>query len=518
MRISLRRCIVVFAFICLHIFTLMRGTIHKAHLSSGWYPQKKMVLENDLERYFLSAQKQFSINVDSSKIRALIAPHAGYGYSGVCAASAYHSLLSGNEKNKHIKKVIVLAPLHSVGLKGIALPDYDAYQTVLGAIAVDNKAIKNLQEDDLFKIVSGIHDKEHSLEVQLPFLQQTIQQFKLIPLIVGDLQPQQYGIVAKALSKIIDDQTLVVISSDFIHFGQNYGYMPFTINKYLSVRRLDSRAVETIAGLSFDLFSVFLQKTKATICGRNPIKILLRLAESGAFGEVTARMPGYYMSPQTNNRFSIVPDEQMGSSVSYAGLIFSTQDFNELPPDQQFTGYEKHALLQLARDSIANEFKGKTKVSESLLYPVLSPCMHKIAGAFVTLNTKKGVLRGCIGRIVTTLPLYATIASMAKSAAFHDSRFSPLKKEELKDIVVDITVLTPPKKVASYQAIVLGKHGIILEKNGRQAVFLPQVPGQFKWDLATTLEHLSVKAGLSKDAWKKGCTFKVFEGFEIKEN
>jgi AmmeMemoRadiSam system protein A len=134
----------------------------------------------------------------------------------------------------------------------------------------------------------------------------------------------------------------------------------------------------------------------------------------------------------------------------------------------------------------------------------------------VTLNKKTGALRGCIGRIITSQPLYKTVVQMARAAAFHDSRFSPVKKEELDDLIIDITVLTPPKRVASYNDIKLGKHGIILKKGFKRSVFLPQVPGTFGWDLTKTLEQLALKAYLKRDEWKNS-TYEVFEGFEFKE-
>jgi len=136
----------------------------------------------------------------------------------------------------------------------------------------------------------------------------------------------------------------------------------------------------------------------------------------------------------------------------------------------------------------------------------------------VTLKTKRGgELRGCIGSIMPTQPLYLTVLDKAKAAAFHDTRFAPLTHSELDKVVIDITMLAPPHRVGSYKDIVLGRDGIILEKHGRSAVFLPHVPTEFGWTLPATLQQLSMKAGLAKDAWQHGATYEVFEGFEFKE-
>ena len=515
---------------CIQSTEKKSNKIHKSHLQDGWYSQNKETLMQNLSAYLNIAKQEFPVKTNSDSIKALIVPHAGYYYSGLCAASAYQSLIQKNNiKNQKIKKVIIIAPTHTNYFRGITLPDYDIYETVLGKIEVDKNAINNL-ESNLFKIDSQTHNQEHAIEIQLPFLQQTIQNFKIIPLIVGQLNSNEYNEIAKKLKSIIDENTLIVISSDFTHYGKNFDYTPFKKDIFYNVKNIDSQAIEAISNLSFNNFKEVLRNTKATICGQGAIKILLELINQNAFEKINKpQLVCYYTSPQlqnakkenqhsvnTKNLFENIPDSEMQHSVSYASLIFNNQDLSQLKKEDLLTRYERKALLNEVRNIISNHFL-QNPIKQELLYPIKSFSIQQKSGAFVTLNTKSGNLRGCIGRIMTPDPLYKTIADMSLAAAFNDTRFKPLTKEELNNVVIDITILTQPKTIKSYNDIILGKHGIILKKNGLSAVFLPQVPTGFGWNLQTTLEHLSQKAGLSKDAWKQNCNFEVFEGFEIKE-
>ena len=516
--------------------------IHSAHLTDGWYPQDAMVLTKTLKDFFSQAKKDFNLDCDPRLVRGLIVPHAGMYYSGLCAASAYQSLLlPDGAKNDSFKTVIILAPSHSTFINGTALPDYNVYKTVFGEIKTNTRALKILKISTLFTVMKNAHDKEHAIEIQLPFLQQALTNFEIVPLIVGNLTEENLALTVQQLQKIIDDKTLIVVSSDFTHQGQSYDYKPFARDIFAQIRYLDSVAVHLISTFSVPTFDKFLGDTGITICGANPIRILMGLIHLQSLGPVVnTHLACYYNSAQLtvarersgqsnviNTKKLLIPleDKLIDSSVSYAGLIFTNQKISDLKREDQFTDFEKKSLLRLVRDKIENEFRqGDDKLPDHVLYPILSPALLKTSGAFVTLNTKDGNLRGCIGRIISGAPLFQTVGEMAVACAFHDDRFLPVKKEELDNIVIDITILTDPQKVESYQDIKIGRDGIVLKKIGSNgqiitsSVFLPQVPLSFGWDLQTTLEQLSRKAGLGKDGWKENCEFEVFQGFEIKEH
>jgi len=520
---------------------------HTSQLPAGWYTQDKQKLSEEIDLYLASAKKAFDVTIDPIAIKALIVPHAGHYYSGLCAATAYQTLQNQNaipdRKNTHINRVIILAPSHTHFFNGVSLPYYTTYQTVLGDLKVDTNAIKTLsKKENFFKQFPEAHMQEHAIEIQLPFLQKTIADFKIIPLIIGHIKDiTGYYEIADQIKKIMTDQTLIVISSDFTHFGKNYDFAPFTKNILYNIRFLDSLAVQAITAQSLNLFNNVLLETHTTICGQEPIKVFLALLESQAFGQhdiLDARLACYYTSAQIpgarqNNLLNSsvlldnIPDSSISNSVSYVSLLFTKQQLITQKKQDRLTGYEKKALIKLARTTVQNELEAPTeRIQDHLLVPVVSPGIEQKVGVFVTINTKNtnnNGLRGCIGRIISNDPLYKTVLAMSKAAAFNDTRFKPVTKNELPNLVFDISVLSKPERIASADDIIIGKHGIIMTKLGLNnhplgaAVFLPQVPVENHWNLETTLEYLSEKAGFEKNAWQKDCAFEVFEGFEIKE-
>jgi AmmeMemoRadiSam system protein B/AmmeMemoRadiSam system protein A len=515
-----------------------KSIIHKSHLSGDWYPQNAETLKSTLDSYLAQAKEDFPVTSDSAQIKAIIVPHAGYHYSGLCAATAYQTLLEqNNETNSQINRVIILCPSHQVFLNNIAMPDYNIYQTVLGTIPVDTQALKTLgRASTAFRTYAEAHNREHAIEIQLPFLQKTIQNFKIVPLIIGSLTPANFHEAVLALKKIVTQNTLVVVSSDFTHFGSNYDFKPFSKMIFQQIRYIDSLAIQSILNLSGYDFEQILQDTQATICGQMAIKILLGLIDRGTYNNLDARLTCYYTSTQLTKAFNknvinsnlllnVTGDKDNENSVSYAGIVFSTQNLMDLKHEDQLTGFEKKSLLKQARQTIENYYMEESnKILPHLLYPIISPALAQKSGAFVTLNTISGNLRGCIGRIFPIQPLYQTISEMAIAAATQDSRFKPVTKEELDNLVIDITILSAPEKISSYNKIRIGTDGILLKKIGangqtsKSSVFLPQVPASFGWNLQTTLEELSLKAGLYKDEWKSCCEFEIFQGFEIREN
>ncbi len=507
-------------------------------LPAGWYPTDQKILTNEIKTYFDLSQKHFGTTIDAQSIKAIIVPHAGYFYSGLCAATAYHTLLNTTDKHKknsHYTRVIILAPSHTSFFNGVSLPNYTVYRTALGDIPIDVETIKTLSKHELFRGSSEAHDKEHAIEVQLPFLQQTLTDFSIVPLIVGHLRDEKAFAIAKELRKFIDDRTLIVVSSDFVHQGKSYEYQPFSKDIINMTRYIDSLAVQALCLQSYNAFNTMITQTGATICGQEALRILLALCEMQALGTTDAHLCCYYTSAHLNKArqanpaiidiaqlFQPVPDDQGQESVSYVGLVFAKPAHKKLP--DLLTGYEKKSLLAMVKGVIANDLAPEeNKIPDHLLAPIISTNLDLQVGAFVTLH-KQGELRGCIGNIISPQPLHKTVMAMARAAAFNDSRFSPVGSDELNQLSIDITILSQPTHVNSYRDIVLGKDGIILQKydiNGRMtnsSVFLPQVPLGQGWDLNTTLEQLSLKAGLSRDGWKERCSFDVFEGFEITWN
>jgi AmmeMemoRadiSam system protein B/AmmeMemoRadiSam system protein A len=513
--------------------------VQQAKLGGSWYPAGAEQLRTKISSFFSFAKQHFNVAVTSKSVKALIVPHAGYRYSGMCAASAYRTLLDGNKKNQNIKRVFLMAPSHYENFYGIALPKYGAYRTSLGDCQIDQRVVDALKTRHPFKVIENAHEKEHSLEIQLPFLQETIENFMLVPLVVGNLSDKDYTLVSQVLHEFINDQTLVVVSSDLIHHGPRYSFDLYKSEITDRIKQLDSTVIEAIMNGSFNAFekavhrTAFSKKPELTICGRNPIKILLKLIERKTLDSVSARLCSYYTSAHmhqfdkdtkstVSSLIGSVPDVDAQNCVSYGGLIFTNEPLASRSPEEQLTGYEKKALLTLAREVLKNAFARKQGkgIEEALLLPIASPGVERITGAFVTLSDKNDALRGCVGRIRSNDPLSLVVAAMAKAAAFSDSRFLPLTKEELPGVGISISVLTKPSKIDDYNKIILSKHGIILSKKKRgllsRSVFLPHVATSFGWDLSTTLRQLSKKARLDSEEYKDA-QFEVFESFSIKE-
>lgn len=519
-----------------------QAIIKQAHLDANWYTKDPTDLNQELDEYLELAIKKSYVEADADAVRALIVPHAGLYYSGFCAATAYQTILNSKNlfgsdtKNTKINHVIILAPDHSRMTFGITIPTSTEYLTPLGSIPVNTSAIEMLKALKIAKVSDKEHATEHSLEMQLPWLQKTISKFSITPILVGNLDQYDINQFAQELKKIITENTLLIITSDFTHHGPSYRYQVFNEHIINYLRALDSAVIETILTPNRAAFDEVLERTQATICGQNPIKILLSLLGGKHLGAtIEGRLCSYYTSAHlkhartgsvTVNVPDLVgdlPDDEASESVSYAAMVFSAQRVADLSRENQLTGFEKRSLLTLTRESIENELAGADRQPPQLLWPITSPGLAGSQGIFVTLNDLNDKLRGCIGRITSLKPLYQTTQDMAIAAAFNDDRFTPLNTHDLNTTKASITILSQPERVFALSNIVLGKHGIILNKfkdDGTlvtSSVFLPQVPLSMKWDLATTLAELSKKAGLAENGWQDGCEIQIFEGYEIKE-
>lgn len=478
-------------------------SIFHAHRAGSWYPEKTKDLNLLLNRLTVDAQDAFAMETDADAIRAAIVPHAGYQYSGKVAAAAYNLLAD----KKNVERIIILGPSHEVPFEGIAVPNFIKYRTPLGTLVVDISAIESLKRNRI--VVSGdqYFKPEHSIELQLPFIQRAMPRAHIIPIVVGSLSDAQVTHAAALLKDYITPKTLVIISSDFTHYGANFDYVPFTDNVLLNIDQLDSAVLYPIQHQKRADFEKVIHETHDTVCGYNPIRILLELIKQHAFGSVSTRLVAH------DSSYTVTNDPR--SIVTYASLIVT----NELNNDTLNT-QEQRELLTYARATLQESFK--PTVDPALVKPIMTPLLEKPHGAFTTIwKLDKGLdreLRGCIGQVIPTKPLFETVAEKILDSASHDTRFEPVQQSELKNLQIQISVLQAPKKVKSYKEIVLHKHGIILSNDGFTALFLPTVPREFGFTLIQTLQELCVKAGLPRNAWKlPTTTLQVFEAQDFEE-
>lgn len=442
-----------------------------------FYPADSTELAHEIDNLTRKAQ-QTTIRIPKNKtLRAIVMPHAGYIYSGWTAAHAAQVL-----PGKDISKVILLGPDHRIGFRNAAICDAQAYATPLGNTDFHPDIGTLRQQPKMFQRLPVTRDKEHSLEVILPFLQRYLNDFKLIPVMVGR---GDTGPIAHAIDAIIDDQTLLVISSDLSH------YLP-----YNEAKLRDQETINEVLSLKPDK----MIKTDNRACGVSPLLIVNQIAQSRRWKPVLLH---YANSGDTAGDRSRV--------VGYAAIAYfgDLSMKNENNASTQFNESQGQTLVKLARMTLLERFGRNTSEEYAqAIQTALSDEIFKIhSGTFVTL-TLKGQLRGCIGSLTSDEEVRQGVKQNAVNAAFHDPRFAPLSEKELEQVEIEVSVLTEPKPLefqdSSDLIQKLRPHidGVIIQKGAARSTFLPQVWEQLPKP-EDFLGHLCMKAGLSVDAWKK---------------
>ncbi len=466
--------------------------IRKSAIAGSWYPGESSSLKKLISKYLDEAPKQ---KVPKNKsVCALIVPHAGYAYSGKCAAYSFKQL----QDIRKIKRVFVLAPSHRAWFTGASITSADAYETPLGLAEIDKELVKKLRKNPLVTEVPNAHIDEHSLEIQIPFLQVVLKDFKLVPIVIGDVNYEQAKALGKLIAENIGPNDIIVASGDFTHFGAAFNYTPFSSNIAERLTELDLGLADII--LKKDVKGIFDYKNKTgiTCCGVKVFAVLAAALPKTAVGEQLL----YYKSGDM--------DKSYEHSVSYVSAVFYEninkdqkkimKEEKQIEPEETvLTKEEKQTLLKIARDTLTSHVTGKGK--PDLKNYVLTDRLKEKTGAFVTLH-KNGQLRGCIGYIQGVAPLAETVRENACNASTEDPRFPKVQPSELEDIDIEVSVMSPLRKISSPDEVVAGKHGVILKKGYNQGVFLPQVATEQGWNRETFLKQLGLKAGLDTDAYK----------------
>lgn len=434
-------------------------TVRPAAVAGSFYPDDPIVLRRAVADLLANA----GAGAASPAPKALIVPHAGYVYSGAVAASAYAGLAGLRGR---IRRVVLLGPTHRVAVRGLALPEVECFATPLGHVQLDREGMAALAGLPQVVRSAAAHQMEHSLEVQLPFLQQVLGDFELLPLAVGDATAAE---VAEVLARVWGgDETLIVISSDLSHF------LPDAL-----ARQVDGETVKAILALDPHL-------NHEQACGATPVNGLL----------LAARRHGLHpLALDVRNSSDTAGDPER--VVGYAAFAFQPTADDSDRPDA-----EKGAtLLKLARAEIASKLGHPGVVSAQPGW------LDEPGATFVTL-TRHGELRGCIGTLEAHRPLGVDVRENALAAAFRDPRFMPLSRVEFDDIRVEVSVLSPAEvlAVASEEDALetLRPHldGVVFEYGHYRSTFLPQVWEQLP-EPAEFLVHLKRKAGLPAEFWAK---------------
>ena len=420
---------------------------------------------------------------DDEDVAALIVPHAGYYFSGNVAASAYARL---NPEKKY-KRIFLLGPSHHEWLDGVSVNgEVDYYATPLGDVKVDRETARQLiKTDSVFSCQPKAHDREHCLEVQLPFLQRHLGEVPpIVPIIISTNDFSKLKRMAEVLKPWFTEENLFIISSDFSHYPS-----------YEDAYEVDTKTGEAVASGDVEQFIATIEANArsgkrnlaTSACGEFPIITLMLMLN----GQYQVKHIMYQNSGD-------IGDHDHSRVVGYHSFAFIRNGQTRTNTEFTLSYEEKQMLKKIAYTSIKDSLNGKP-IS---MFNLQSSILNQKCGAFVSLH-KQGRLRGCIGHFGEDVPLHEIVAEMARAAAFEDPRFPPVHREELGDIDIEISVLTPMRRIQSLDDFQLHKHGIYIRKGYRSGTFLPQVADEVNWTKEEFVGHCSQdKAGLGWDGWR----------------
>lgn len=442
-----------------------------AAVAGMFYPGSPEALRDDVREFLAEAGPG-----DGVAPKVLIVPHAGYVYSGSTAARAYAAL---RRIAAQVRRVVLIGPAHRVAVRGVAIPSVDRFETPLGAVDLDRAVLDALAAEPHVVRSDRAHATEHALEVQLPFLQEVLEDFTLVPLVVGDATPEEVaGVLERAWG---GPETLIVVSSDLSH------YLP-----YDAARRADAATLAQVLALGPEL-------DHEQACGATPINALMLVARRR---RLRPRLLAACSSGDTAGDRDRV--------VGYASVAFSADDPDtpakadeEGRPDSIERPADRgQVLLAHARHAIESLFRA----SDSSLPD--APFLDEPGATFVTLRLD-GELRGCIGTLEAEHPLRHDVVRNARNAALRDPRFEPLGEQELAGLSIEVSLLSTPEPLSFadeedlVRQVEARRHGLVLEYGRHRSTFLPQVWEQLP-DARDFLRHLKAKAGLPPDFWSDG--------------
>jgi AmmeMemoRadiSam system protein B/AmmeMemoRadiSam system protein A len=493
--------------VLLSIFTIMETfsqniTADRQPVAAGrFYPADKDTLSKDLARYFETCKR----SPGNWNVRAIISPHAGYMFSGKITASAFSAI----PKNAAYKNIFIIGSSHVMYFKGASVYNCGDYITPLGKVPV-NKEIANklIKDNKVFNFPIDAHIREHSIENQIPFIQYYFKEMPtIVPVIIGTDDESIVKKIAEALKPWFTAENLFIISSDFSHYPS---YKDAVENDNLTAMSIVSGSPRTFLNTLSNNTSKQIHGLVTSMCGWTSGLTLLYLSEGD--NNLETKLVDYCNSGDS-------PNAGKDEVVGYNALVMIDKKQNAVSSHGSensfsFTEQEKKQLFTIAKNSIQSRLYGnKNPVIDEKTVP---DNLKVPMGAFVTLKID-GVLRGCIGRFISSEPLYSVVGESAISSAFEDPRFSPLTKEEFKNTKIEITVLGPLKKINNINEIILGKHGIYIKKDHYAGTMLPQVAIENRWTVEEFLGFTSRdKAGLGWDGWKNAEIY-IYEGVVLEE-
>ena len=464
-------------------------------VAGSFYPAWQEELNATLKQLFTNAVP----SKDIQNIIAVISPHAGYVFSGEVAASSFNQI----DPTKEYENIFILGSSHYVAFEGASIYSQGNFITPLGTVKVNTKLADELiKNNSVFSNRTDAHAREHSLEVQLPFLQHRLKKdFRIVPIILGTQSPETCRRIAEALQPYLNTKNLFVISTDFSHYPS---YPDAKIIDKATADAILTNSPENLIRSMANYEQKGISNLATCLCGWTSVLTLLYMTERNAdvaFTHVQYKNSG---------------DTEYGDKnrvVGYNAIAISLKE-KKGRSEFKLTDKDKKDLLTIALNTIEHYVKNNTK--PEINEKNFSSILKTNCGAFVTLK-KNGNLRGCIGRFNASEPLYKVVQDMAIASSTQDSRFLPVELNEIPELEIEISVLTPMRRISSIDEIELGKHGIYIRKGYRSGTFLPQVATETGWTKEEFLGHCAQdKAGIGWDGWKDAELF-VYEALVFSE-
>jgi MEMO1 family protein len=460
----------------------LQDKVRPPAVAGAFYPKDPVQL-NDFLQETLAHSTKSTIN---GRILGLIVPHAGYEYSAATAMAGYKQVAGGD-----YDLAVILAPSHHDPFNGGTIYPGTGFQTPLGVVAIDTKAAEKLVQTCSavqFSILGN--QQEHSIEVQLPFLQTVLPNVKILPIMMGRYDWDICEKIGKALAKVIAGRKVLIVASSDLYHGENYD----------ELLKTDSNTLSAMVKLDPHKLCDGLLQDQYQACGGGPA-VVMQIAATGLGANRAVLL--------TRTNSGDVTGQKNGYVVGYGAVAVYTAD-NSQNEHLDFRPLDltvQKELLKMARQAIAYYLQ----TGQQKIFKPTFPVMNEKRGVFVTI-TEGEDLRGCIGHHEADQPLYEMVPQMALAAAFSDPRFPELRREELNKIKIKVSVyLTNVYRIKSLDEFEMGKHGIIMYKNGSGATFLPEVPIEAGWQTKEEeMRHLCQKAGLPLDAWRDGAEFWLY--------
>ena len=481
--------------------TLNEKRVRHAARSGQFYPGDKQALSSMIGDFLEKAEKV----VVNGEIVGLWVPHAGYMFSGQVAANAYCTVHGSN-----YDVVIVIGPSHYEPIRGASIGDWDIYRTPMGDVKVDTELAQKIRDtSSLVNSVPSAHKYEHSVEVQIPFIQTVLPGVPIVPMVIGQLSMKDSKKIAQALVKAVQGKkVLFIASSDMSHFPSYKDAYEVDLLVMDAVADFD---VKKVYNLNRSLMKKNIPGLECVLCGQGALTtVMMATMESGA--KESRALPYANSGDIYGERHRVVG---YGAAIFYRNVDKEDHGGSSMLEEIDFSDREMEKMFRIAREHIISALK-KTAPPQ---ITVDEKNLLLKRGVFVTLMNH-GRLRGCIGQFEPVYPLHEIVSKMAVTAATQDYRFisDPVTLDEMDKIEIKISVLSELKKIDSIDEIEVGKHGIWVKHEGRSGTYLPEVATELGWNRIEFLEHCCVeKAGLPRDAWKTGADIFIYTSQVLNE-